>query len=53
MSIGACARALHIHPNTLRQRLGRIREVSGIDVDAVDPLSLELAVKLARLTPPA
>jgi GAF domain-containing protein len=52
-SIASCAQSLHIHPNTLRQRLGRIREVSGIDVDAVDPLSLELAVKLARLTPPA
>jgi GAF domain-containing protein len=52
-SIASSAQALHIHPNTLRQRLGRIREVSGIDVDAVDPLALELAVKLARLTPPA
>ena len=52
-SIASCSQALHIHPNTLRQRLGRIREVSGIDVDAVDPLSLELAVKLARLTPPS
>jgi GAF domain-containing protein len=52
-SVGSCAGALHIHPNTLRQRLGRIHEISGIDVDAVDPLSLELAVKLARLTPPA
>jgi GAF domain-containing protein len=48
-SIGASARALYIHPNTLRQRLNRIHSISGIDVDRVDPLSLELAVKLARL----
>jgi GAF domain-containing protein len=48
-SIGASARALYIHPNTLRQRLNRIHSISGIDVDRVDPLSLELAVKLVRL----
>ena len=48
-SIGASARALYIHPNTLRQRLSRIHSISGIDVDRVDPLSLELAVKLVRL----
>jgi GAF domain-containing protein len=43
------ARALYIHPNTLRQRLARIERVSGISLDEDDLLSLELAIKLARL----
>jgi GAF domain-containing protein len=48
-SITTTARALYIHPNTLRQRLGRIEELSGLDLGAEDLLSLELALKLARL----
>ncbi len=48
-SVIESARALYIHPNTLRQRLGRIEELTGIDLDADDLLSLELAIKLARL----
>ncbi len=43
------ARALFIHPNTLRQRLARIEELTGVELDRDDLLSLELAVKLARL----
>jgi DNA-binding PucR family transcriptional regulator len=43
------ARALYIHPNTLRQRLARIEELTGLKLDADDLLSLELAIKLARL----
>ena len=43
------ARALYIHPNTLRQRLGRIEELTGLELDDDDLLSLELAIKLARL----
>jgi sugar diacid utilization regulator len=43
------ARKLFIHPNTLRQRLDRIRKVSGLDLAREDLLSLELAVKLAHL----
>lgn len=43
------ARALFIHPNTLRQRLARIEELTGVELDQDDLLSLELAVKLARL----
>ena len=43
------ARALYIHPNTLRQRLGRIEELTGLSLDDADLLSLELAIKLARL----
>ena len=43
------ARELFIHPNTLRQRLGRIEELTGLNLDEDDLLSLELAIKLARL----
>ncbi|HEX6388333.1 MAG TPA: helix-turn-helix domain-containing protein, partial [Solirubrobacteraceae bacterium] len=43
------ARALYIHPNTLRQRLDRIEKLSGLDLSGEDLLSLELAVKLVRL----
>jgi DNA-binding PucR family transcriptional regulator len=48
-SIATTARALYVHPNTLRQRLSRIEELSGLDLANEDLLSLELAVKLARL----
>lgn len=48
-SVIESARALFIHPNTLRQRLARIEELTGIDLDRDDLLSLELAIKLARL----
>jgi GAF domain-containing protein len=43
------ARALYIHPNTLRQRLARIEELTGLKLEEEDLLSLELAIKLARL----
>jgi GAF domain-containing protein len=46
----ATARALFIHPNTLRQRLARIEELTELDLAREDMLALELAVKLARLT---
>lgn len=48
-SVVETARALYIHPNTLRQRLARIERVAGIDVATEDLLALELAVKLVRL----
>jgi hypothetical protein len=48
-SVLETARALFIHPNTLRQRLGRIQELTGLDLNQDDLLSLELAAKLARL----
>src|SRR3954471_17786258 len=48
-SIATTARALYIHPNTLRQRLDRIEKLSGLDLGDEDLLSLELAVKLVRL----
>jgi GAF domain-containing protein len=48
-SVIESARALYIHPNTLRQRLGRIEELTALDLNDDDLLSLELAIKLARL----
>jgi GAF domain-containing protein len=48
-SVIESARGLFIHPNTLRQRLGRIEELTGLNLDDDDLLSLELAIKLARL----
>ncbi len=48
-SVIESARELYIHPNTLRQRLGRIEELTGLNLDEDDLLSLELAIKLARL----
>ena len=42
-------RALYIHPNTLRQRLRRIGDLSGIDLRRDDWLMIEIAVKLVQL----
>jgi DNA-binding PucR family transcriptional regulator len=43
------AQALFIHPNTLRQRLERIEQISGFDLASDDLLSLELAIKVVKL----
>jgi sugar diacid utilization regulator len=48
-NVVATSRALFIHPNTLRQRLDRIRRVSGIDLDREDWLSLAVATKVVKL----
>jgi GAF domain-containing protein len=48
-SISATAEALYVHPNTLRQRLRRIGEISGLDLRTDDWLMVEIAVKLVRL----
>jgi GAF domain-containing protein len=50
-SVTESARALFIHPNTLRQRLGRIEALTGLNLEEDDLLSLELAIKLSRLHP--
>src|SRR6185312_15981358 len=50
-SVTEAARALTVHPNTLRQRLERIETLTGLDLASADLLALELAVKLARLKP--
>jgi GAF domain-containing protein len=43
------ARNLYIHANTLRQRLERIEQVTGLALADEDLLGLELALKLAHL----
>jgi GAF domain-containing protein/transposase-like protein len=48
-NLASTARDFYIHPNTLRQRLDRIRDESGIDPDEGDWLSLALAVKIVKL----
>ena len=48
-SVAASARSLYIHPNTVRQRLERIERLTGLDLRQEDLLSLELALKVARL----
>jgi GAF domain-containing protein len=48
-SISATAEALYVHPNTLRQRLRRIGELSGLDLRKDDWLMVEIAVKMVRL----
>jgi sugar diacid utilization regulator/putative methionine-R-sulfoxide reductase with GAF domain len=48
-NISATAEALYVHPNTLRQRLRRIQELSGLDLRKADWLLIEIAVKLVKL----
>jgi GAF domain-containing protein len=48
-NVSATAEALYVHPNTLRQRLRRIMELSGIDLRKDDWLLVELAVKMVKL----
>jgi DNA-binding PucR family transcriptional regulator len=48
------AKALYLHPHSLRYRLRRIVEIQGVDLD--DPmarLTTHLALKLRQLVPPA
>src|SRR5690349_17564729 len=46
----AMARALHLHPQTIRYRLGRLRELLGDAIDDPDArFELELALRWARL----
>jgi GAF domain-containing protein len=48
-SLASTARALIIHVNTLRQRLERIEELTGLSLEDEDLLALQLAVKLGRV----
>ena len=48
-NISATAEALFVHPNTLRQRLRRIMEISELDLRRDDWLMVEIAVKLVKL----
>jgi GAF domain-containing protein len=48
-SISATSEALYVHSNTLRQRLRRIGELSGLDLRRDDWLLIEIAVKMVKL----
>jgi len=48
-NISSTSEALFVHPNTLRQRLRRIAELSGLDLRRDDWLMIEIAVKMVRL----
>jgi len=48
-NISATAQALYVHPNTLRQRLRRIEDLTGISIKDDDWLMIEIALKLLRL----
>ena len=48
-NISATAQALYVHPNTLRQRLRRIADLTRIDVKRDDWLMIEIALKLLKL----
>lgn len=48
-SISATSESLYVHPNTLRQRLRRIQELSGLDLRREDWLLVEIAVKMVKL----
>jgi GAF domain-containing protein len=48
-NIVGTARLLHTHPNTLRQRLGRIERLCDFDFEREDWLSLGIAIKIVKL----
>ena len=48
-NVSSTARALYVHPNTLRQRLRRIQELTGLDLRRDDWLAIEIALKMVKL----
>ncbi len=48
-NIAQAAQTLYVHPNTLRQRLRRIHDLTGLDVQREDWLMIEIELKLLRL----
>jgi sugar diacid utilization regulator len=48
-NIAQAAQILYVHPNTLRQRLRRIHDLTGLDVQHEDWLMVEIELKLLRL----
>ncbi len=48
-NISQTSETLFVHPNTLRQRLRRIAELSGLDLRKDDWLMIEIAVKMVKL----
>jgi DNA-binding PucR family transcriptional regulator len=52
-SVEATARALFVHPNTIRYRLRRVREVTGLSpTHAREAYTLRVALTLGRLAQP-
>lgn len=52
-SVEGTGRALYVHPNTVRYRLKRIREVTGYSIsDSRDSYALRIAISLGRLFDP-
>jgi DNA-binding PucR family transcriptional regulator len=53
-SVEAAARLLFVHPNTVRYRLRRVVELSGLTpANPRDAYTLRLALTLGRLFPPS
>ena len=48
-NVARTARAMYMHPNTLRQRLARIEAVAGLDLEREDWVSLAIAIKVVAL----
>jgi GAF domain-containing protein len=48
-NISSTSDALYVHPNTLRQRLRRIGDLTGLDLRRDDWLMIEIAVKMVRI----
>jgi DNA-binding PucR family transcriptional regulator len=52
-ALEACARALFVHPNTVRYRLGRISDVTGYDLTSPrEAWTVRIALALGRLALP-
>jgi len=52
-ALESCARALFVHPNTVRYRLRRVSDVTGLDpTDPRHALVLRIALIMGRLNPP-
>lgn len=52
--VEAAARALFVHPNTVRYRLTRVADAIGYDLtDSHDAQTVRIALALARLSPPS
>ena len=48
-NIASAAQVLYVHPNTLRQRMSRIRDLTDLDMANEDWLLVEIELKLLRL----
>jgi sugar diacid utilization regulator len=48
-NVARTARAMYMHPNTLRQRLARIEAVAGLDLEREEWVSLAMAIRVVAL----